>query len=732
MKILLLTDRLANGGAETHIAQLAIGLRRMGIDVTLLSSGGKCADALEAMGFRHICLPTHTHNPFRWFSLRRRLVKLQKREKFDILHAHARIPALLLHGMSRHNCSVVVSVHARFSVNAFLRRICYWGDCTVAVSEDLRTYAMREYRIPPERISVIPNGIDCDSFTPRSPTVFPQTRHTARILFASRLDRDCSLGAELLLRIAPSILRQFPDTSIGIVGGGNDYERIAALAQESNHIIGAKAITLYGWVEDMPNLLKQQDIFIGVSRAAMEASACGCAVILCGNEGYLGILDKNRIREASLTNFCCRNARTADIYRLQTDLAFLLSKPDDRSQIAAVARDEILHRFGAERMCRETLMLYHRILKKPHVRTILIGGYFGCGNLGDDAILLGFLEGLHSIAKDIRVIALSGHPHKDRRRFGIECINRRNPIAIMLAMLRANAFLCGGGSLLQNATSNRSLFYYLHLLKLSKMLGAHPMLYAAGIGPLYGERARKETAKVLPKCDYLSLRDPDSLSAATELGIDRAKLHLGADPALIMPLPPSSRKHVIAKMHDLPTEGRILCIVLKGGNRAEDECRIVIAAARMLCHRHGFFPMVALLDRVVDERASQRAASILQCSVTHLSSPKDATALFSNAILVITMRLHAMILSTTVAIPSIGIPTDSADEKIMSFAKLSGQKAITREKLSVAHLVDTAEGILSEKNAMQSFYADTVADLRKKAKKDLENITTMIYNIDSK
>ncbi|MBQ8309573.1 MAG: glycosyltransferase [Clostridia bacterium] len=733
MKILLLTDRLETGGAETHIAQLATGLRRMGVDITLLSSGGNTADMLEAQGFRHIRFPIHTHNPLRWLLLRRDLIRLQRREKFDILHAHARIPALLLRGFSHRDCAVAVTVHARFSITPLLRRMCYWGERTVAVSEDLRTYVTHEYRVPAERVRVIPNGIDCTCFCPNAPrSVFPQEPRTLRILFASRLDRDCSLGAELLLRIAPSLLRRFPDVRIGIAGGGSDFSRIATLAAETNRIIGTDAVTLYGQVKDMASLLREQDIFIGVSRAAMEASACGCAVILCGNEGYLGVLNGDTMRQAALSNFCCRDAHAADIYCLQNDLVFLLSRPDLRAQYAADARAELLTRFGAERMCRETLMLYHRMLKKSPVRTLLIGGYFGCRNLGDDAILSGFLEGMHTIAPDIRIIALTGKPRRDAKHFDIPCVNRRNPIKVAHAMLRADVFLCGGGSLLQNSTSNRSLSYYLHLIGLAKRLGAHPMLYAAGIGPLYGERARRRTAKALATCTYISLRDLNSMLAVEALGVDRAKLHLGADPALLMPLPPISRKHAQLQGLALPETARYLCVILKGGTSSIDTRRIIIAAARMLCRRHGLRPLFPILDRAHDTDAARDAAKQLHGRVVTFAEPADATALFTGAALVITMRLHAMILSTAASTPAIGIPADPADEKILSFANPAGQPAIRREDLSVAHLVEKAERVLTENSTLRPFFESCTSDLRKKAKKDLENITAMIYNINSK
>lgn len=728
MKILLLTDRLESGGAETHMIQLARGLSEMGCEITLVSCGGRSADALQQLGFRHIRLPLNTRNPVRWILARRHLVALCRREKFDVLHAHARIPALLLRGMERYGCSVVVTAHAHFSTSPLLRRVCYWGRHTIAISEDLRTYLMREYRVPSERITVIANGIDCTQFSPHP---HPSDRDGCHILFASRLDRDCSLGAELLLRIAPALLRQFPSTRIGIAGGGDAYLHIEELAKEANRMIGEEVVTMYGHVDDMASLLKDQDIFIGVSRAAMEASACGCAVILCGNEGYLGVLNEERLGEASLSNLCCRDCRAADTYRLQSDLVFLLSEPSARIKIAAHARSGVLLRFGTERMCRETLSLYHRARKIPTCRTVVIGGYFGCHNLGDDAILQGFLEGVHAISPDVRILALTGAAHKDSRRFGIRCINRRNPLSILLAMLRADAFLCGGGSLLQNATSNRSLSYYLHLLTLARLCGAKPLLYAAGIGPIFGARAREKSANVLKKCTYLSLRDPDSLRLAASLGVDRARLHLGADAACLIPPPPATRADALFRMHAIPDRARVLCIILRGGRTTTDERRITVAAARMLCRRYALVPVLPIMDEKNDAPAAEEGAEILGGTVIRFAEAREAIALLSKATLVLTMRLHGQILATVAGTSAIGIPTDSADEKILSFSRIAGQLAVPRDTLTVANLVRTAELALDESHAMHAIYPNTVADLRKKAKKDLENITAMIYNIGS-
>ena len=207
MKILILTDRLGIGGAETHIAQLAQARWEHSEEVFVASIGGATADRLQEIGIPQIHLPLATYSPFEWLRLRHKLRALIAKEKFDVLHAHARVPALLIHGMRRLGCAEIVTVHARFRAG-FLRRILSrWGEKSIAVSEDLRTYLHKVYKIPMQRITVIPNGIDLSHFTPNTKK---ETSDTVHILFASRLDEDCSLGAELLCEIAPRLGKTHP------------------------------------------------------------------------------------------------------------------------------------------------------------------------------------------------------------------------------------------------------------------------------------------------------------------------------------------------------------------------------------------------------------------------------------------------------------------------------------------------------------------------------------------
>lgn len=725
MKILMLTDKMEAGGAETHLTQLVLGLTRLGVEVTVMSGGGRLADALEKVGIRQLWEPLYTHDPFRLLRIRRRLRRLVQREKFDILHAHARIPALLIRGCEGWGAGEVVTVHARFHSNFLLSRLCNWGRHTVAVSEDLRAYVCDVYGVPAERVRVISNGIDCKRF---SPPVLAVGGRAPRILFASRLDADCSLGAELLCEIAPTLCLRYPGVSIGIAGGGSEYLRILRLAEAVNQTLGRDAILCHGWVDDMPSLLREYDIFVGVSRAAMEAGASGCAVILCGNEGYLGILERETVSKAMWSNFCGRGAPVPTKEVLEQDLCTLLESPSRRLQCGEALRTLIASRFDADAMCRETLALYHGAIPIRSRYTVCIGGYFGCGNTGDDAILLGFLSALHELTPEVGVIALTAHPHRDSKRFGVRCANRKNPIAVGLALARSDAFLCGGGSLLQNMTGTRSLSYYLWLIRAAASMKAAPILYAAGIGPLIGEGARGRVARTLARCRYISLRDEDSQRYLMAAGVDAGKLRLGADPALLMPLPPSGRAGAILQGLDLPQGSRFLCVVLRGGAASAMPREILLAAVRLLCQRHALIPLFPIFDECQDRADTQAAARLLNGKAVVLREPADAAAILSASEAVISMRLHALILSAAVGTPAVGLPADVRDNKIAAFARSVGQEYSSAERPTVAELIEKTEAALANFHANRPILADSVSEMRKKAHKDLENITEMIYN----
>ena len=727
MKILMLTDKMDMGGAETHIRELVLGLRKMGVEVHLLSGGGRLADSLEKEGVRQFRTSLFCRRPLALLAARCRIRRLVRRERYDVLHAHARIPALLIRGCRRWGACAVVTVHAHFHVNWLLSRLCFWGQRTIAVSEDLRRYVCEVYGVPAEQIDVIPNGVDCARFCAQDRRPTPGRR----ILFASRLDRDCSLGAMLLCEIAPALCRSYPALEITVAGGGGCYGEVCQSAARVNRLLGREAVRVVGQIDDMASLLRGQDVFVGVSRAAIEAAASGCAVVLCGNEGYGGVMEGRSARMAALSNFCCRSSEKPSADRLECDLRWLLENDGVRADCAEEGRRTVERAFNAVTMCQRTWEIYCKLLPQRKEITLTVGGYFGCGNLGDDAILSGFLNAVRELAPRVRVLALTDRPMRSRRRFGVSCIRRRNPISVHLAFLRSRAFLCGGGSLLQNATSNRSLRYYLGWMRSARRCGCRSILFSGGIGPLLGKRAGERVRRELAACDYISLRDAESLRYLQRLGIDAQRLHLGADPALLMPLPPGERADALLLEHGLDgARGRLLCVVVRGGQACRIRRETVIAAARMLCRQRGLIPVVPILDENGDGEDSRLAAGLLGGYVVPLREPSDLTALLSVSAAALTMRLHAMILATAVAVPTLGIAPDPYDRKIASFAKAAGQEYLDSERLTVGEIVEGLALCLDTRQSRTPILLDAALEMRKKTRKDIANILEMIYNMD--
>ena len=354
MKILMLADCMESGGMETHLETLATELLRRGHTVWVLSAGGRIADRMERAGIPQLRYSWSENGAIRLLRARRGLQCALKKESFDLLHGHTRSWAFLL-GISRGRKRLpptVFTVHAAFSRRPWLRFFCFWGERTIAVGEDLRALAVDSMDVPAERITVIPNGVDCRRFCPASDGF-----EGHRILFASRLDADCSLGAELLCEIAPRLKMAFPSLQIRIVGGGDRLTLLRNLATRVNEICGADTVVLSGYVDDPSVEFSRGGIFVGVSRAAMEAAASGCAVVLCGNEGRGGILTPDQ-PVFGVGNFCCRGEALPDAEWLETVLTRLLEDGELRRRVAKMGREWILESYGAESMAAQTEAVY--------------------------------------------------------------------------------------------------------------------------------------------------------------------------------------------------------------------------------------------------------------------------------------------------------------------------------------------------------------------------------------
>jgi polysaccharide pyruvyl transferase CsaB len=160
---------------------------------------------------------------------------------------------------------------------------------------------------------------------------------------------------------------------------------------------------------------------------------------------------------------------------------------------------------------------------------VVLSGYYGFDNLGDEAILQGLATGLKDKGHEVTV--LSYNPGHTSTTYGLQAHSRM--VGALGAIMRADAFISGGGGLLQDKTSFRSLQYYLGLIRLARTLGKKVIIYGQSIGPL-SKRGYKEVSKTL-KGLPIAIRDNASQDLLRSMGFQST---LVADAALLLP-PPS-------------------------------------------------------------------------------------------------------------------------------------------------------------------------------------------------
>ena len=539
-KILMALMGLEIGGAETHVVELSKELHRRGYEVVVVSNGGVYERELVEAGIRCHRAPLHKRSLGAMF---RSLVALRciiREEKPDVVHAHARIPAFLcgiLHRFMRF--PFVTSAHWVFYVNGLLKKITDWGERTVAVSDDIREYLKENYGVPHEHIRVTINGIDTKKFSPevsgeRVLREFGFSAERPTISYVSRMDESRALVARHLVEIAPQLRAAIPGVQILIAGGGDVFDEIKAKADAANAAAGENYIVMTGARTDINEIVAAGDVFVGVSRAALEAMAAEKVTIVAGNEGYIGLFGREKLALAQESNFCCRGCEAAAPELLSKDLLFALQELDEtqRAELGRYGREVIETYYSVARMAADCEASYREVWAE-HTR-VVVSGYYGYDNLGDDAILLSLRDSIRTALPGATVVALSNKPAETRERCGIEAVYRFNPFALRRELRRCTLFLSGGGSLLQDHTSTRSLVYYTTLIRMAHSYGKKVMLYANGIGPVREAKNRERVCEVCGYADVITLRDAMSAEELRSMGVAEEKIHVTADPVYAM------------------------------------------------------------------------------------------------------------------------------------------------------------------------------------------------------
>ena len=730
-KVLMALMGLEIGGAETHVVELSKELKRKGWDVDVVSNGGVYEAELEKAGVRCFRAPLNRRRPLPMLSSFLALRKIIREEKPDVVHAHARIPAFLCGILQkRMGFPFVTSAHWVFDTSGLLGKLSDWGEQTVAVSDDIKDYLKDNYSVPDENIIVTINGIDTERFSPevsgdRVLAEFGFSKERPVISYVSRMDESRALVARQLVEIAPRLREAVPGVQLLIAGGGDSYDEIKALADARCAEAEEDYIAMPGARTDINEIAAAGDIFVGVSRSALEAMAAEKPVIVAGNEGYIGIFSEDKLQISQDTNFCCRGCEMPEPETLLEDIKALFAmSPEERAALGRFGREVIKKHDSVTRMAEDCEEAYRRV-RAAHA-SVVVSGYYGFRNLGDDAILLSLRDRLGRICPEAGLTALSKRPAETEQLCGIAAADRFSPFAVRRAIRSCSLFVSGGGSLLQDHTSTRSLLYYTWLIRMAKRYGKPVLFYANGIGPVSAEKNRRRVREVCEAADIITLRDQSSLEELRSMGVTNPNIFVTADPVYSLGKGDPRRGRELLKARGIDCgegEKPIIGVSVRFSKGTELAREQIAAFLNRQDARIAFIDM----QQPADGEAAASVRELLKPESFEIEAPyapQDMIDMMACMEAVVSTRLHSMIFAACAGVPALGI---DYDPKVRACAEQLGMPLIgTLSDLDP----DEASAKLAAVLADRAGYAEKIkaacAELSAKAAENDEKFASLI------
>ncbi|NLN17390.1 MAG: polysaccharide pyruvyl transferase CsaB [Firmicutes bacterium] len=342
---------------------------------------------------------------------------------------------------------------------------------------------------------------------------------------------------------------------------------------------------------------------------------------------------------------------------------------------------------------------------------VLAAGYFGCGNVGDEAILAGLARELALAGAELTV--LSGDPEGTRASHGLPAVHRLS-LEALKALRSCDVFVLGGGGLFQDVTSIRSPLYYLSLVLLARIFRRRVHFFAQGLGPLETLSGRLAAGVALRLAHRVSLRDEESLELARQLAPELAG-RVSADPAFLL-RPPQP-----------PRPGSLLVISLRAWPGLEGKLDEIASAVDSFCGGSELEPLF-LPFQPRDREISLKAAGLLGARVWEgeLDVPAVLEVL-EKAGLCLGMRLHSLILAACLGVPGVGL---IYDPKVAAFLRISGQEGLPIEGIQRGELLKLLDRAWKDREQRRRDLILLGEALQKRAKLDVQGILALAGEVE--
>lgn len=364
-------------------------------------------------------------------------------------------------------------------------------------------------------------------------------------------------------------------------------------------------------------------------------------------------------------------------------------------------------------------------------KQIVISGYYGFGNSGDEAVLLSILLALEDEGRksnvQIEPVVLSIHPEDTAKTYGVRAVHRLKIPQIVHALSQSDGLISGGGSLLQDVTGLASIPYYLGIIRLAQWFGKPTFIYSQGVGPVQRKFFRPWIRGAFNRSPYVSVRDEVSASWLAGIGVKSERIRTVPDPVMGMPRRSSATAKKAVGQAPLA-----IGVSVRYWNEDRSELAQLAEALVGIQRETGaeirFLPFhhpadIEASQYVIDKMnlANKPSTVLIVDDVVH---PQDMLAEVADCRLLIGMRLHSLIYAATQYVPMVGI---SYDPKVNHFLQQLGMEPATdTSSFSIDDVVAATLQLWDRQEQWKKDQYDRIEQLRANARQPATKIIEIL------
>ncbi|MCL2187391.1 MAG: polysaccharide pyruvyl transferase CsaB [Defluviitaleaceae bacterium] len=729
MKVLHMISGGDKGGAKTAVFALLLALDEK-IDITIACfTEGVFYQEVQELPVTSILFKQRFRNDL---SIIGRLSRYIRREGFDIIHAHgARANFISMMLKPFVYVPMVTTVHSDYKLDftdSFYKRFVFTGlneialrrmDYYIGVSENFRKMLISR-GFDGSRVFSVHNAVEAARAVNFRPKAEFLARHgidaQGKTLVGIIGRFDYVKGHDIFLRAAAELYKRRKDIMFLLAGEGNEEANLRKLSRSLGI---ADKVVFTGWVEDIFSFINAIDINVCASRSESFAYML--------NEGAL--LEKpavstnvGGIPELIIHGKTGLLVDEGDYGALANAIETYIENPALGAEFGAALKVHAEANFSKENMQEKSLEIYRTVLaneKKAHrVFDIMLSGYYGYANSGDDALLDAVISALRREKPDVSLLVLSRNPQETLRETGVFSINRLNFFSVRKYMKRTRLIVYGGGSHMQDITSTRSLVYYTFLVHMAKFMGLRVMLYGNGIGPINHPRNITKARRALNACDYVSLRDPDSLEFVKNIGVQNPNIHLSVDPVFSLDLSNGSVPSLSSDMPVLQGSDYFAVSLRPWKYNEAHFVEKMVEAIHYTAQQYALTPLLIPMESI-DLPILRETAKRLTCPyilLPRVYRHNEIIAAIAKTKFALCMRLHALIYAAVAGLPVIGL---IYDPKVANFIAYMGENtAMDTSALDIPALKNMIDGIMQNYEQTKARINDARTRLRERSHND--------------